>query len=199
MLGPATERNHDSLITPAPTEVERRDALYHEIQPFVRSLIRRYGATLNSGDDLSGEIYTCFCALYTAYDPNRGIPIRAYLARMLPQAVFNQLRKHWRRQHREVELWPAGVEEMASYREEGQDPTGNWDQAIWLEQAVAALPLAIAGLPARQQQIVIWRYYDGRSFEEMAELLHVRPATVRSLLRHAIHTLQHQLGPKGAP
>lgn len=195
MIGPATERNHDELITPAPTEVEVRDALYAEMQPLVRSLVRRYSPTLDSSEDLAGEIYACFCTLHAAYDPARGVPIRPYLARMLPQVVFNQLRAYWRSQKREVELWPAGAEEIPPRWEAGQDPTGDWDQAIWLEQAVDALPLAITQLPTRQQQVVIWRYFDGRSFEEMAEQLHVRPATVRSLLRHAVNALRRNLGP----
>ena len=59
--------------------------------------------------------------------------------------------------------------------------------------AWAALPAAIAGLSERQRQMVIWRYYEDRSFEEIAGLLQTQPATVRSLLRHALANLRRRM------
>jgi DNA-directed RNA polymerase specialized sigma24 family protein len=40
---------------------------------------------------------------------------------------------------------------------------------------------------------VLWRYYESRSFEEIAEILQVRPSTVRSLLRHGVNRLRREI------
>jgi DNA-directed RNA polymerase specialized sigma24 family protein len=42
----------------------------------------------------------------------------------------------------------------------------------------------------RQRKIVIWRYYEERSFEEIASILQIQPATARSLLRHGLNNLR---------
>ena len=61
------------------------------------------------------------------------------------------------------------------------------------EKLLDCLPHLIARLPKRQKQVVIWRYYEQRSFEEIAELLNVKPATSRSLLRHGLANLRKSL------
>jgi RNA polymerase sigma factor (sigma-70 family) len=58
------------------------------------------------------------------------------------------------------------------------------------QEVLSRLPALIERLPLRQRQVVVGRYYDGRSFEEMAQALEVRPATVRSLLRHGLNNLR---------
>ena len=65
-----------------------REALFQDFQPLVRRLIRQYGEDLELKRDLAGEIYCRFCELLDAYDPSRGIPVRAYLVRTLTASVF---------------------------------------------------------------------------------------------------------------
>jgi len=60
-------------------------------------------------------------------------------------------------------------------------------------EVLRQLPDAIALLPLRQRQVVIWRYYEGRSFESIAETLEIQAATVRSLLRHGVNNLRRTL------
>ncbi|MBW3622623.1 MAG: RNA polymerase sigma factor [Armatimonadetes bacterium] len=45
-------------------------------------------------------------------------------------------------------------------------------------------------LPLRQRQVVTMRYYESRSLEEISELLDIREATVRTLLRHGVNNLR---------
>ena len=45
-------------------------------------------------------------------------------------------------------------------------------------------------LPLRQRQILTMRYYESRSLEEISELLDIREATVRTLLRHGVNNLR---------
>jgi RNA polymerase sigma-70 factor (ECF subfamily) len=48
-------------------------------------------------------------------------------------------------------------------------------------------------LPARQRMAVFLRYYAGMSYEEIAEVLQVRPGTVAASLNAAHKTLRRQL------
>lgn len=167
-----------------------RDSLYAEFAPLVRRLIRQYGKDADLREELVGEIYFRFCALLDVYDPTRGVPLRAYLVRQMTASVYTYARHYWRQQQREV-----GVE---CHHEEGQpglveDPTREWDDALALEQLSEALPAALAQLPPRQRQVIIWRYFDEFAFEDIGQRLSVQASTARSLLRHGLNTLRGRM------
>jgi len=173
------------------TRYPERETLFADFQPLVRRLIRQYGEDPELRQDLAGEIYYRFCNLVDAYDPSRGIPLRAYIVRTLTASVYTYSRSQWRRQHREVSLEADNgtVEPAESFI----DPSGQWDSALLTQEVLNTLPAAIAELPLRQRQVVIWRYYESRSFEEIAEMLQIRPATARSLLRHGLNNLRRKV------
>jgi RNA polymerase sigma factor (sigma-70 family) len=176
-----------SVQPPLPDSCEDRDALYAEFAPLVRRLIRQYGQDTEMRQDLAGEIYCRFCALLGAYDPQRGVPLRPYLVRQLTAAIYTYARQHWRLQKREVAL---RTEEGSQEPTPGVDPTASWLSALAQQQVAVTLPQAIDKLPERQRQVVIWRYYEERSFEEIAAFLKIQPSTARSLLRHGLNNLR---------
>ena len=171
-----------------------REALFASFQPLVRRLIRQYGEDAELRQDLAGEIYCRFCTLLDLFDPARGIPLRAYLVRTLTASVYTFTRSHWRRQHREVSL-DSGLKVLESAQ--SYDPSRQWDRDLVTEEVLRHLPEAIGKLPLRQRKVVIWRYYEARTFEEIAATLHVRPATARSLLRHGLNNLRRQIMTSG--
>jgi RNA polymerase sigma factor (sigma-70 family) len=184
-VAPATPGSPASHAAPVSLD---RDTLYAEFAPLVRRLIRQYGsddAELRA--DLSGEIYCRFCALLDAYDPERGIPLRPYLVRQLTASVYTYARQNWRRQRREVYL---EISEGTPEPVQPHDPTRGWNHAMAMQQVLTALPQGIAQLPQRQRQVVFWRYYEHRSFEEIAQTLDIRVASARSLLRHGLNNLR---------
>lgn len=168
------------------------DLLYAEFRPLVRRLIRQYGENTEIRNDLEGEIYCRFCSLLKAYDPNRGVPLRPYLVRQLSASVYTFARHQWRSQHREVSL-----ELFTSESEPRQsaDPTLDWDDAIDLQRFKHSLPAVIAKLSERQRNVLIWRYYEDSSFEEIANRLGIQASTARSLLRHALNRLRANMAP----
>lgn len=180
--------------SPAPAigvgpEVDRH-ALYAEFQPLVRRLMRQYGDDADLRQDLAGEIYCRFSKLLDAFDPERGVPLKPYLVRSLTAAVYTYVRSRRRHERRETSL-----DDYVEVSEPGgaSDPSAGWDHRLLTNDVLNTLPEAIAQLPKRQRQVVIWRYYDSRTFEEMAEILGVRPATVRSLLRHGLNNLRRRI------
>jgi len=168
-----------------------RESLYREFQPLVRRLIRQYGDCPELRQDLAGEIYFRFCSILEAYDPTRGIPLKPYIVRQLSASVYTFARRGWTRQRREF-----SYEEKAQVCEptHREDPTREWDEKLAMEQVLQGLPDAISKLPKRQRQVVIWRYYEHRSFEDIADVLSVKTATARSLLRHGINNLRRHMG-----
>ncbi len=164
-----------------------RDALYAEFAPLVRRLIRQYGQDAEMREDLAGEIYCRFCALLEAFDPERGVPLRPYLVRQLTMATYTFARQQWRTQKREAD-W--ATEEIHVEQKTAYDPTADWLATLAQDQASALLPGAMAKLPSRQRYVIIWRYYEERSFEEIADLLGVQPSSARSLLRHGLNSLR---------
>jgi RNA polymerase sigma factor (sigma-70 family) len=164
------------------SDVER-DTLFQQFRPLVQRLLRKYADTPERRSDLEGEIFCLFCDLIRAFNPERGVPLKAYLVHQLNTSTYTTVRKHWRRERRELSL--ENCEETTPL-----DPTADWDEQLLLNQVRSMLPEAIAKLPTRQRYVVLWRYYEHLSFDEIAQRLEVQPATVRSLLRHGVNALR---------
>jgi RNA polymerase sigma factor (sigma-70 family) len=163
-----------------------RETLYREFDPLVRRLIRQYGTTTEMRQDLAGEIYFRFCVLLEDYNPDRGVPLRPYLGLHLWTSIYSYARRGWWRQSREVDC--DSVKELLCH-----DPTTEWIERIAMEDVFAELSQAVAKLPPRQRMVVIWRYREDRTFEEIASQLQVKMSTARSLLRHGLKNLRRQL------
>lgn len=174
-----------------PVKAASCDALYAEFQPLVWRLIRQYGDSADLREDLVGEIYMRFRVLLDAYDPQRGVPLKPYLVRQLSASVYSFARNGWRRNRREISLDIAN--ETTGAAATIADPSAQWDDTLMLQKVQSGLPSALAQLSYRQRQAVIWRYYESRSFEEIAQWLSIRPATARSILRHALNNLRRKL------
>jgi RNA polymerase sigma factor (sigma-70 family) len=183
-------------ISYVPLTEEERQRVYRDLQPLINGLIRRYGDTQELREDLRGEIFYRLILLMETYDPNRGVPLYAYLIRKLSTVTYAFARTQWReRQKKEkLEISLEGQEEF------GNVVGGEWkdllDQHIYEESRATLsheLYEKIGGLTERQRQVIVWRYYESHSFEEIAGKLGIKPATVRSLLRHALNNLRHQL------
>ena len=170
-----------------PIDASSRDALFAEFGALVRKLVGQYGDDAELRQDLEGEIYRRFCTLVDVYQPERQVPLRPYLVRQLTASTYTFARRRWRERQREVHYDDLPLWISADLR---HDPTPDWDDALSLEALRKQLPAALATLSARQQSVVIARYFDDLSFEQIAENLGVRPATARSLLRHALNHLR---------
>lgn len=187
-------RSDAAEVTRACLPEAEKHELYEQFRPLVASLMRRYGSTPELRKDLQGEIYYQFFQLVDSYDLDRGIPIAAYLSRMLSQRIFNYVRDYWRGESRYVHLEPEVLEGTLQSGVDGQD---GCEEALQAQEVLNALPSAIAALPHRQRLVLVWRYYEERSFAQIAADLAIQPATARSLLRHAITSLRGRLTQQG--
>lgn len=180
----------------APTEEqpEEREALFAEMQPLVRRLLRQYGDDPELRQDLPGEIFRRFCMALDAYDPGRGVPLRPYLVCNLNSSIYTYVRSQWRRRKREVNLDP---ELEVTERLAVDNSHQQWINDVMTQEAVKILPEAIGRLSPRQRAVVVGRFFEARSFEEIAESMQICPATARSLLRHGLNNLRRHFARAG--
>lgn len=190
----------DSAPTPAVSTIapcgvvedRERDALFQDFQPLVRRLIAHYGEDPELREELPGEIYCRFCRLLKDYDPDRGVPLSPYLIRKLTVSVYSFARSHWRHRNRECHLDPDFVCPSDSL---GEDANEAWAEQVLNRQVLEKLPSAIADLPPRQREVLIGRYYEGRSSQELAQTLGIQTATIRAITRQALKGLRRRLFP----
>ena len=164
-----------------------RDILFEEFAPLVDSMLRRYGTDPEIRSDLPGEIYFRLNYFLDLYDPSRGVPLRAYLIRQLSASIFTYARSRWRVKEKEAE-W--GEVEMIRELDRAVDPSAEWNENIVLHDLVTKLPDALSQLSERQRAVVGLRYFDGLSYEVIADRLDISVSTARSLMRHAIKRLR---------
>jgi RNA polymerase sigma factor (sigma-70 family) len=171
-----------------------RDTLWSEFSPLVQKLIHRYGVDPELRADLPGEIYFRFNALFDAYDPGRGVPLRTYLIRHLSASIFTYSRRKWRD--------PARTGDWELFERYGQfagpsDPITDLGDRIMFDEICSLLPNALEELTTQQREVVTGRFFDGLSYDVIAERLGIQSSTARSLLRDSLNHLRHSYGDQG--
>lgn len=194
-LSPIPEEDSFSSSPAAlnPTEVE---TIYHSLQPLVHRLIRQYGDTPDLREDLYGVIYCLFQAALSAYDPARGVSLQGYLIHRLSTSTYSYARSQWKARQRKQTREVSWEEQEAAGQQIGlrdDDPIQQAEEAEEEQRILGALKETIETLTPRQRRAIVGRYFEGKSYERLAEEMNVKAATVRSLVRYAIHRLRDRL------
>ena len=132
-------------------------------------------ARLLGDDDPEDVVQESFCKLYAArgrlqHDDHHRV--LAYLHRI----VVNEVRS--RHRHRQVVRRDAHL----LVTEETHDPTGAHDDR-------AAVLRALADLPPRQREALVLRFWMDLPLAQIAEVMGVRPGTVKSQVSRALDVL----------
>jgi len=145
--------------------------------------LRRLGFLLSGdwhrGEDLAQETLVRIYAVWSRVSP-RGSP-DSYATRTLVNLHRTSLRRSWTREQPTAEL-PEVV-----------DPT-SYDGS-----PDAALLVALARLGPSQRAVVVLRYWDDLSVDEVADLLHLSSGTVKSQASRGLANLRDLLGDHAAP
>lgn len=96
---------------------------------------------------------------------------------------------------REVEL-EAGRSSF-NWRDALSDHGVTPSRVVMNQEATASLEAALSRLPEDYQQIILYRYREERSFDEIAELMERTPNAARKLWSRAIEGLQKEMGKDG--
>lgn len=145
---------------------------YKRVLHYLRNKI----ASNEDAEDLASDVFVYCYSHYDTYDPQKSsLTTWLYL-------IVNSRLKNYYRDH----VTYADFETVA---ETMQDQNIDLDEGIYLEQLHGALMRAIKTLPERQQKIVMMRYFQNCSANEIAERLRISPGNVRVLLSRALDKL----------
>lgn len=126
-------------------------------------------------DDVTQDVFVQLLRGRTAFEGERHL--RRWLVRVTVNRCRSLFRTPWRR-----------VEDIEEYAHALAMPSREHE----------GLFAAVMRLPERYRVPIVLFYYGGFSTEEIAELIHARPATVRARLSRARVRLRAQLGDDGA-
>jgi RNA polymerase sigma-70 factor (sigma-E family) len=141
----------------------------------------RLATLLTSDRDLGEDVYQETLHRLAARWSRVDNP-RAFCRRVMHNIVIDQGRLR-RRQVSETRL--------AEGHDDGDPRSGDSAEAVELRPVLFS---ALRTLTPHQREIVVLRYFDDRSENEVAELLGVAPGTVRSTLSRAVAQLRQQPG-----
>ncbi|MBE7035215.1 MAG: sigma-70 family RNA polymerase sigma factor [Ruminococcaceae bacterium] len=117
-----------------------------------------------------------------------------WLYRIASNVCMDIVRKAKRRQQETMSLHQQNSEGEEFYLSLSDDGPSPYEKAQ-LREARKALEKALLDLPEEHRQVIILRDVEGRSYEEIADVLHLAPGTVKSRINRARKALQKLLEP----
>jgi RNA polymerase sigma-70 factor (ECF subfamily) len=157
-------------------------------QPAARRLALVLCGGLGDGDDAVQEAFVK--AWYALARFRDGAPFRPFLLTIVANEARNRRRAAGRR---------AGYELRLAVDRASGEAAPSPEAAVLDAEQRRTLAAAVAALPARQRDVVACRHLLGLSEMETAEILRLRPGTVKSRLSRALDRLRATLpeGPAG--
>lgn len=129
-------------------------------------------------EDAQDLTQRCVMRIYDkAHTFNSNYPAAAWIFTL----ARNLLNDEYRRRGRELKLNEAYALEL----EQVEEVSG---QEVW-----AALQEDLGNLDQRQREIIVWRYFEGREFDEIAKNLATTPSNARQLVSRAIRSLKKKV------
>jgi RNA polymerase sigma-70 factor (ECF subfamily) len=146
---------------------------YDRVLYYVKNKIN----SVEDAEDLVSEVFLYCYSHYDDYDPEKS-SITTWLYLIVNSRIKNYYRDH---------VTYADYEAVA---EVVQDEKIDLDAGVYLEQLHNSLMNAIKRLPERQQKVVMMRYFQNYSANEIATRLEISPGNVRVLLSRALDKLE---------
>lgn len=181
---PNPETVTDALVVSARSDREDFGRLYDVYHPRIFGYCLRRLSARTAAEDATANVFLKVASHLPTF-PGRTVgDFQRWLYRIAINEVNATLRKRLRRQRHWEQVKRAKAPEDGS----GEAAGGRSDSLSW-----PALHEAIARLTSREQTIVVLRFYQGMSHEEIGRILDRRPATVRVALSRAIGKLRKEL------
>ena len=163
-------------------------------RPEFETLIERHyprirrAAMLLTGDawdaeDLAQETFLQAMQSWRRFDETKRV--ETWLSAILVNLDRKRRRRHVRG-WRQITAWFAR-QDLDTDRRSPSDliEVQEWRKSVWS---------AVATLPERQQHIIVLRYAEGLSYEEIAHVMDCPTGTVKSRLHHGLGALKNKLG-----
>lgn len=189
---PIDETAADDLVVQAKSDREALGQLYDRYFPAIHRYCGRRLFDDATADDISSEVFLQVARTMRRFPGTTDEDFRRWVYRIATNAVNAHLRQKLRR----GELLRRAVS------------LGWWKEvdAESIELAADehnAVALAVGQLSLREQTVLGLRFMEGMSYEEAANVMGARPATLRVVASRAISNLRQRLsrrfGPPAAP
>ncbi|MEO5684810.1 MAG: sigma-70 family RNA polymerase sigma factor [Chitinophagaceae bacterium] len=152
------------------------------------SLLNNYGYKFTRNSNLIEDaIHDLFVRLWASRE-NLGNPVsvKNYLYKSLRNTLLRKIKTEEKYTGMDAEEYPFGFE--VSY----SNPGGMAIEEKELREKVKAI---INTLPPRQKEIIYLRFYEGLSYDEIADIMSISINSAYKLLYKALENLQQTLGP----
>lgn len=157
------------------------ESFYEENYKRVFFYIQKKIDNIEDAEDLASEVFLYCFTHYEEYNPDKSSIIT-----WLYMIVNSRIKNYYRDHKIHVDL-----DSMSGFL---QDESIDLDSGIFIEQLHNSLMTAIHKLPERQQNIVLMRYFEEKSSDEIAKIMNLSPGNVRVLLSRALDTLERYCG-----
>lgn len=156
-------------------------AYYHSILAFLRAHIHQ----MEAAQDLTAAVFLAAYRNWEKFDPELGS-----VSTWLYCIARNRLKNYYRNQKNVISL--------DAMREDGEwDSVPDSEQFQRITEWRDALATALAALPERSRQVVVLRYYGGKSNREIAEILQITHENARVILTRSLQKLRENLSESG--
>jgi RNA polymerase sigma factor (sigma-70 family) len=156
-------------------------AWYEAYGKAVYSYVRFHLASADAAEDVTADTFLKAFRSADRYDESKGQP-RTWIFRIAQNTLRDYQRRARLRQH-----LPIG-----SMRDLATDAPSPEERILWEEQ-VARLLIAVGDLTEKDRELISLRYGSGLDTAEVAEVLGVREAAVRTRLWRALSRLRDVL------
>ena len=156
------------------------EAVYEEnYQAIVRYLLKHTG-NLHDAEDLAAETFLYCYQNYDRYDPEKSA-ITTWLYLVAGSRLKNYYRDH--KEHVEI----SELEERLFVEE------SEMERAAWLEELRHLLAEKLENLNEKQQKVIVMRFFQEKSFDDIATVIGTTPGNVRVILSRALDKLEKDL------
>ncbi|MFB9326402.1 sigma-70 family RNA polymerase sigma factor [Paenibacillus aurantiacus] len=180
----------DFEVTPLLIRMSQGDeqafqAVYESTRDHAYRLIHYLAPNRQDAPDIMSEVYAELFRSWRSYDPRQ--PFVSWFNGLIVRQVRNWKRKEWRL-FRLAEKLRIGPIQTSDWREERRIQQ--------MDERLDLLPI-LQTLPHKFREVIVLRYYQDCTLEEMAELLKVPLGTVKSRHHQALKHMRRlfeQLG-----
>lgn len=150
---------------------------YKRVLYYVRNKIDN----MEDAEDLVAEVFLYCYTHYDEYTPDKS-SITTWLYMIVNSRIKNYYRDH--KSHVDLDSLSGIL----------PDDRVDLDAGVYIEQLHTSLMAAIKKLPERQQKIVMLRYFEEKTNDEIARIMNLTPVNVRVLLSRSLDTLEKYCG-----
>ncbi|RMF53973.1 MAG: sigma-70 family RNA polymerase sigma factor [Chloroflexota bacterium] len=171
-----------ALVAQARTNPEAFGALYERYVQKVYSYIYYRTGNHEDAEDLTARVFQRAMAHIKGY-VERGVPFQAWLYRIAHNLVAN-----WHRDRSRHKVIP--LDEFVALRLRSETPEVNAES----QEEIARLLEAVRALPEERQQLLILKFVDRLSNQEIGAIMDRSEGAIKSLYHRTLLALRERLG-----